>query len=707
MLSMVLVTFGALIMLHSLIKYYEFLIDLKTQVNSIKLFNNFIDAACFLMMIFFLASYAVVAIVYALKKTITPHDTLVALIFFLGSVFSISMVNMVRRMFTAISKKAELEKQLKQQELMSQISQSFTTTDDPDLLINNALRMTGNFLKVNHSFLLAYIQEEDIIKCNYEWQNEETCSLKGKKDKWSIILDMEICQDIINNGHAAIEEFNLPDHPNYYIAEDYHLGTILNIPINISGKLWGILGFIHHETPHSWDKSVINLGRQIAGIFSGVINRNIINEQLIRAKNLAEQGSQSKSEFLSRMSHEMRTPMNAIIGMTNIGKTTDEIERKDYCLNKIGSASTHLLGVINDILDMSKIEANKLEISSAEFCLEEMLAKVINVVSYQMEQKRHRFVLSVDQNVPKFIKSDEQRLSQVITNLMGNAVKFTPDEGTISLIIRRLEADKNSGSEVSNDVCRLQFEVKDTGIGIPKEQQSTLFKPFSQADGSISRKYGGTGLGLAISKRIIELLNGKIYIESAAGKGTSFIFDIYTEAADYSSDAPAEAGNTQNIYTDNCFEHLKILIAEDIEINREIVGALLESTGITIDFAENGEMAYRLFSKDPSSYNMIFMDIHMPELNGFEATRLIREFEQKNEKNGNPYRRIPVIAMTADVFHEDIKKCMDAGMDGHVGKPLNMDDVYSKIVKHCNIDRDQDMLAIKPLTAEDLEAMVS
>jgi signal transduction histidine kinase/CheY-like chemotaxis protein len=404
-----------------------------------------------------------------------------------------------------------------------------------------------------------------------------------------------------------------------------------------------------------------------------MFNKIITEEKLIRAKEEAEQGSRQKSEFLSRMSHEIRTPMNAIIGMTSIGISAQGPERKDYCLRKIDSASHHLLGVINDILDMSKIEANKFELSCTNFDLEKMLAKVVNVIGYQVEEKKQHLVLSMDKSVPKIINSDEQRLCQVLTNLLGNAVKFTPDGGTVSLFVRMMTK--------KGETCMLQFEVKDTGIGISKEHQEKLFNPFEQADGSISRKFGGTGLGLAISKQIVEMLEGVIRVESAVGIGTSFIFDIRANIPkpDRINESSAALNNDDDAGVSKEFDLTgkKVLIAEDIEINREIIRILLEQTGLIIDFAENGREAFDMFAANPSAYNMIFMDIHMPEVDGYSATEMIRKFD-------NPCAQtIPIIAMTADVFREDIEKCLKMGMNDHVGKPLNIDEVKAKLAQYC------------------------
>jgi len=671
MLSILLIAIGAFILLWSIGKFYQSLVELKKRIRAKRLFSDFIYLACFLMVVFFLIGYIVIACEYAVNPPDMAEKLLISVIFFFGAVFVFSMVTMVKRMFDAISDKTELKKQLQQQELMSAISQSFTTTEDQEKLINDALMKCGEFMKVEHAFLSKYLDDQGILECLNEWYCGDARSFILGKSKWPLTHDMALYTDLVQNGYAIVQDFNE--------VRDYNIRTALNIPIGISGKLWGILGFMLYKTAHNWDEGDILLGRQIAGVFSGAISRNLAEGELIKTKEMAVQASKSKSEFLSRMSHEMRTPMNAIIGMTKIGGASAENSRKDYCFGKIESASTHLLGVINDILDMSKIEANKLDLSFADLNIKKMFEKISDIVRYQIEEKKLRFILSIADDVPHTIVSDEQRIRQVITNLLSNAIKFTPEEGSISIIVSMSGANPADGEE--SGMSRLQFEVKDTGIGIPKEQQSKLFSSFEQADGSISRKYGGTGLGLAISKRLVEMLGGGIRIESTPGKGTSFIFDI---RAKIKPDSPFDgATEDDEIHTaarnfaKGCFRNIRVLIAEDIEINREIIEELLGFSGIAIDFATDGRAACVKFSANPSDYDMIFMDIHMPELDGYEATKVIRFLENPRAKT------IPIIAMTADVFQEDIERCLVAGMNDHVGKPLNMNDILTIIVKYC------------------------
>ena len=382
------------------------------------------------------------------------------------------------------------------------------------------------------------------------------------------------------------------------------------------------------------------------------------------ARSEAEQANMSKSSFLANMSHEIRTPMNAIIGMTNIAKASGSTERKDYALDKIEGASTHLLGIINDILDMSKIEANKLELVPVVFDFESLLDKVVNIINFKIVEKQQHFTVNIDENIPRELVCDDQRLAQVIANLLSNATKFTPDNGSISL--------NTSLVSEEDDVCVLRFDVTDTGVGISEEQQTRLFNPFEQAESSTTRKYGGTGLGLALTKRIVELMGGSITVSSSPGKGSTFTFIINAGKTDGQTNSEMLAidgyGATDAGKSDkpDIFEGYRVLLAEDVEINREILIALLEPTLLEIDSAENGAAAVRMFSEAPERYNMVFMDVQMPEMDGYEATRAIRALENPIAKS------IPIIAMTANVFKDDVDRCLEAGMNGHLGKPIDL-----------------------------------
>ena len=521
--------------------------------------------------------------------------------------------------------------------------------------------------------------------------------------------------------------------------------------------------------------------------------------ELRDASEEAKAANKAKSNFLSNMSHEIRTPLNAILGMTNIAMASDDTQRRDHCLHKIADASHHLLGVINDILDMSKIDANKFELSAADCNFEKMMMRVVNIIQFRVDEKRQRLNVWIDPQVPTSIIVDDQRLAQVITNLISNAVKFTPDEGEINVNVQMME---DRGEQ-----CLLQIAIKDSGIGISSEQQGKLFNSFTQAEADISRRFGGSGLGLAISKTIIEKMGGRIWVESILGEGAMFCFEIWVgrgseventralleglkwkdlrvlvvdddpmiceyfanvadryafhcetmtnslkvvkalqsgahydiffidwkmpelNGIELSRIIQQHSGNTsvitmissvewsiiesearaagvtkfvpkplftsiiidcigewlgaemhidKNVPTKQMpdFSHHHILLAEDIEINQEIVMALLEPTGVRVTCAENGKVALDTFAANPSRFDMIFMDMHMPEMDGLRATAAIRALD-------DPWAgAIPIVAMTANVFREDVERCLSIGMNDHIGKPLDFDDVLRKMLKY-------------------------
>ncbi|MCL2689989.1 MAG: ATP-binding protein [Chitinispirillia bacterium] len=382
--------------------------------------------------------------------------------------------------------------------------------------------------------------------------------------------------------------------------------------------------------------------------------------------------SRAKGHFLSNMSHEIRTPINAVIGMTAIGKSARDSAGKDYALNKIETASKHLLGIINDILDISKVEAGKLELSPVSFNFRKMLEKVMDIIKFRMDEHRQKLHINIDKNIPDCFTGDDQKLSQIITNILANAIKFTPAQGSVHLDIELISEE--------NGVYCLQISVTDDGIGITEDQKKHLFDIFEQADADITRKFGGTGLGLAISKNFIKMMGGEIWVESEFGKGSRFIFTVYLErgaAADNSGkNGFTEHGGAPDDSGDDDFTGHTILLAEDMEINREIVTAILEPANLTVECAENGRQALEMFIAAPDKYDLIFMDIQMPEMDGHRATRAIRSLDLDAAET------IPIVAMTASVFSEDVEKCIDAGMNGHISKPLNVEELFDTLRKY-------------------------
>jgi CheY-like chemotaxis protein len=382
----------------------------------------------------------------------------------------------------------------------------------------------------------------------------------------------------------------------------------------------------------------------------------------------------AKSSFLARMSHEMRTPLNAIIGMTTIAQTSQEQDKTRYCLSKISEASLHLLGLINDILDMSKIEAGNFFLTNGEFNPEGMIQDAVSMTRFSLNEKGQHFKLELGPDLPETVIADEQRLGQVLIHLLSNAVKFTPPEGTITLEVKKIRETEG--------LCTLRITVSDTGIGITPEQQANLYALFEQADGGMARKYEGTGLGLTIVKSILDLMGGEISLESSPGKGSVFSLEFTLERGKSQEQVLQEEESIRVSRFSGC----RILMAEDVEINREIIVSLLEDTDVTIDCVENGVQAVELFEAHPEAYDLILMDIHMPEMDGYEASRRIRAFEHEVCKNSDPQKttssHVPIIAVTANVFREDVKKCQDAGMNDHLGKPVDYGELMGCLEKY-------------------------
>ncbi|MDL2257632.1 response regulator [Eubacteriales bacterium OttesenSCG-928-K08] len=696
--------------------------------------------------------------------------------------------------------KSELQRQDK---LLRDVNGVATTlleanVDDFDPTMWSCLKLLGETMRVDIVSLWKNCEHEGQSASQqlFCWSRDDISYKKTPEDRLLIYSNVPEWHDtlISNSSVSTPPQTTLAAK---YKFSPYPVISTLMIPIRHSNEFWGFLSLddCSKERPFSSAEESILTSATTLFVSSILRNEGLIN--LIAAKEAAQKSARAKTQFLANMSHEIRTPMNAIIGMTAIARKSDEMEKIQYSLNRIDGASQQLLGIINDILDMSKIEANKLEIVAREFNFNKMMRNIFNVINVKIEEKNQKFSFDFEDMFGRNVIADELRLTQVIVNLLTNAVKFTPEEGEINLRMRQTPTD--------DDSAILHVEVQDTGIGVDDDQKERLFQSFEQADGSITRRFGGTGLGLAICKTIVTLMGGDIWVESTKGNGSTFIFEVdiklghetlepatrsprsnlrilvaddhedvllyfqsilqgFKMDADCASDGQeaidmavsalqsgrpydlifldwnmpnvsgAQAAEEINRMMDGSttivmisvadwselkgdalkagvqhflakpiqpsllfntivelteypgmddnynsgqevsnWENKTILLAEDIEINREILMSILEDTGVKIECAKNGVQAVDMYQRNNDRYDLILMDVQMPDLDGMGATKGIRNSGLYNAKT------IPIIAMTANAFKEDVEACLAAGMDNHIAKPIDVEDLMDKL----------------------------
>ena len=719
---------------------------------------------------------------------------------------------------------ASMEAQVDAQKVQTRITMEAIKQTRQEAMVHALLTPLAEHFAASRVLLLLAADGAAPLELAFEWVPEGEAPL-GKSLLGIKLADLRA--EFSPPNSQGVMVFDSPDMLPPELLELGNRGQIHGLtvlPVRVQGALWGMLCLATQDpadAPGPTDYAMLNM---VVGVVASTVQRiraeqrrEDTQHQLEEAIRIAKNASSAKSDFLSRMSHEIRTPMNVIIGMCRMALRTDDPEKVRHSLNQIDTSAKHLLGLVNDILDVSKIEANKFQLHQELFHLEPMLMNVSNTVMMRAEERKQRLQILMARGMPQHFIGDEMRLAQVVTNLFTNAIKFSPEGGNIVLSMRELSRDGNRSV--------IEARVRDHGIGMSPDQLARLFTSFEQADGSITRKYGGTGLGLAICKSIVNMMGGEIYVESELGRGSTFIFTVQLEVAPEPPEAeqtskqlpidlrvlviddePAAceyfAGIMQNFgiacdqahtgeravemlkaYRDYNFvfvdwrmpgmdgvetvhamrsllgEHVmvvmvsaadltdirdeatnagvhyfitkplfssdlynfiasilgmngqqlsagpehaltsvpdlrsfRVLLAEDMEFNREVAMAMLDETGCMTDEAENGKQALEMFAKDPCRYGLILMDMQMPVMDGLEATRAIRALD-------HPWaRKVPIVAMTANVFQDDIRDCLEAGMDDHIGKPIEDHTLYEKLAfyLHANATR---TVAVAPVEA--------
>jgi len=532
------------------------------------------------------------------------------------------------------------------------------------------------------------------LKKEIESRKSSESDLKHSKDKYHNItnimelglVELDLSDNVISvndrfielTGYSNEEIIGLNYNQTFLGEESLNIvrkenlkrktGTTGTYEIKIKSKLNKEIWVIINGSP------LYNKKGQIIGTVGAhfdITSRKQVEQELIKAKEFAEDVAKIKSQFLANMSHEIRTPLNGIVGLSKLLSNTELTSKQEEYLNAIATSSDSLLVIINDILDISKIEAGKMTFEKKDFKLTELVSSVVDIFERRIEEKELKISFEIDKNIPEPLSGDAIRLNQILYNLIGNAVKFT-ENGKIEIKIHSVE-------QKLNDIL-LSISVKDTGIGISEDKQQEIFDAFTQAKGETTRKYGGTGLGLAIVKNLVELQGGSVGVNSILDQGSEFNVNIrYDLSKSNETDFNVSNQNRRECSELNCLAGIRILLAEDNLINQLVTNDLLIDMNAKVSIANNGKEAIDLLNIE--SFDLVLMDMQMPEMDGYQAMKFIRK------KSSKTIRSIPIIALTAHAIEGEDQKCKQAGANEYISKPFLPEELFTKIgelITKCN-----------------------